>query len=308
MRTPPHRLMAVLLLAVSAGCTSRPEFTSSYDRDSVRPVVAVTSFENRSGFPGEWQLGSGMADLLVSELVRSKGFTVVERQHLESVVGELTRQRNDLFRPEGKVDMGKLKNAQFLVRGVINDFSQVGGGAISVAIKSLFFGGRGYNARVSLTMTIVDVESGEIIDSVQCAGTSRARQAYAAGAYKGVTFGGDAFFKTPLGQATGDAIRQGVLAISDSTPRRRWRPMIATAEGGAYILNGGADRGYRVGEVYRVRERARPVTDPATGDVLALMPGREFGSLKVTRVDATVAFGEAVSGSGFERGHYLTRD
>ena len=294
---------AVMLLQ---GCRTLEGLPPPLAKEAIRPVVAVSSFENRSGFTGEWQIGSGMADLLVSELVMSQNFTVVERQHLDQVVGEISRQRNDMFRPEGKVDSGKLKNAQYFIRGVINDFSQVGGGALSVMLSRILFGGRGYNARVALTMTIIDVESGEIVNSVQCAGTSRAREAYASGSYKGVAFGGDAFFKTPLGVATRDAIRQGLCGIVDSMPRRAWKPMVADLEGNRVLLNGGSDRGYREGQVYVVREAARRVTDPATGDVLTWLPGPEVGRLKVVRVEAAISYAEPLAGSGFRRGQCLS--
>jgi len=59
-------LMAACLLS-GAGCLlNEPR---AVDENEILPVVTVSSFENRSGFAGQWQLGTGMADLLVSELV-----------------------------------------------------------------------------------------------------------------------------------------------------------------------------------------------------------------------------------------------
>lgn len=299
---------ALLFLILFSGCATWESLPVPLPKEAVRPVVAVSSFENRSGFPGEWQLGGGMADLLVSELVLSKNFEVVERQHLETVVGELQRQKNEMFRPEGRLESGRLKNAQYLIRGVINDFSQVGGGAFAVTIRRLLFGGKGCNARVSLTLTIVDIETGVIVSSVQCKGTSRAREAYVEGSYKGVAFGGDAFFKTPLGQATRDAIRQGLKGIIREMPRRHWKPVIASVADGRIILNGGRDRGFREGRQYVVREAAQPVTDPTTGDLLTLLPGKEVGAIKVVKVEEEIAYAEAVKGEGFRRGQYLTEE
>ena len=303
-------VMVVLLLALAGmvgGC-AMTNWLCVYPRlpsGAVKRVVAVSSFENRSGFDGQWQLGSGMADLLVSELVRSENFDVVERQHFETVVGEIHRQQNGLFRPEGKTTPGRMKSAQYLIRGVINDFSQTGGGSLAVALRTLLFMGRGYNARVALTLTIVDIETGQIISSVQSIGVVRAREAFAQGTYKGVTFGGDIFFKTPLGQATQEAIESGVSQVIREMPRNTWRPMIAAVRGGTIILNGGRSRGFREGAVYIVRAPAEPVTDPTTGDVLSFLPGSQIGSLRISRVDDTIAFAEAVQGARFERGQWL---
>lgn len=271
----------------------------------IKPVVAVSSFENRSGFDGEWRLGTGMADLLVTELFDAGSFEVVERQHFDSIVGEIARQRDRLFRPEGKVAEGNLKSARYLVRGVVNDFSQVGGGSFAIAARRFFFFGRGHVARVSLSLTLVDIETGMIVASVQSYGQARAREAGIGAQYQGVSFGGDAFYRTPLGTATRTAIRRGVRALVAHVPRRYWSPMIADVSDGRIIVNGGADAGYREGQVFIVRDDAAGVTDPATGDVIAYLPGKEVGRLRITKVFRTVAFAEAVSGRGFRRGQCL---
>lgn len=248
-----------------------------------------------------------MADLLVSELVKSGNYTVVERTRLETVVRELDMQKNDRFREEGRVDEGRLKNARYLIRGVINDFSQVGGGSFMVGIKHLLFGGKGYTARVALTLTIVEVETGEILDAVQCAGLARARESFAEGSYKSVAFGGDAFFQTPLGTATAKAIREGVCEIVRKTPVCMWEPMIAgVLEDGRIIINGGELRGVAPGSIYYVRGEGKPVTDPMTGDVISIIPGTVLGSLQVTRVEGAVSYAEAVRGGGFARGQRLS--
>jgi len=301
------RLLAFTAILSLTGCVmTMIDSIPALPEDLHAPVVAVTSFENRSGFAGQWQLGSGMADLLVSELVRSRNFTVVERQHFEGLVDEIQRQQTRLFRGEGKTAIGRMKSAQYLLRGVINDFSQTSGGGLSVAFRSLFFGGRGHNARVSLTLTIVDIESGQIIASVQSTGLVRTREAYVEANYKGVSFGGDIFFATPLGKATARAIRGGVRQITEDMPENPWRPMISCMKNGVVILNGGKDRGFRENTVYVVRAPAEPVTDPATGDILTFLPGAKVGTIRVTRVDDKVAFAEVLNGSSFERGQCLT--
>jgi curli biogenesis system outer membrane secretion channel CsgG len=293
-------------LALTPGCGSLGS-TSAPSKDEVLPVVAVTSFDNRSGFEGQWHLGNGMADLLVSELLQSRHFVVVERQQFESLTSEIGRQNGQLFRPEGRVPTGRMKGAKFLIRGVITDFSQSGGGGLWMAMKNLFLMGRGYNARVALTLTLVDIESGQIISSVQSVGAVHAGEAYAETSYKGVSFGGDAFFRTPLGRATASAIRSGVRQIIRQVPQDWWRPMIADVQGRLLVLNGGADHRFRVGDQMDVRTPARPVTDPATGDVLSFLPGPQVGRIRIVQVAERIAFAEPVSGAGFQRGQWLIR-
>ena len=271
------------------------------------PVVAVTSFENRAGFEGQWRLGDGMADLLVSELVLSRNFVVVERQHFENITGELQRQQSALFRFEGKTPIGRMKNAQYLIRGVITDFSQTGGSGLTFYIRSFFLLGRSQTARVSLTLTLVDVESGQILSSVQSTGLVRTREAFAKATYEGVSFGGEIFFATPLGQATARAIEGGVAEIIKDMPSNPWRPMISCVQNGAILVNGGKDRGFKEGTDYVARGPAEPVTDPATGDVLTFMPGSRIGLLRIVQVDDKVSFAKAIQGQGFTRGQWLCK-
>lgn len=249
-----------------------------------------------------------MADLLVSELLMSGHFTVVERGHLNTVVDEIQRQKHKLFRAEGRVGDGRLKNAGYMIRGVINDFSQVGSGSLALVLRQIVFGGRGYTARVALTLTLVDVESGQIVASVQCAGFARARETYARAGYKSVAFGGEAFFKTPLGAATVEAIRHGVGMIATTVPRVHWEARLADlAEGGTgVVVNGGADRGLKPGQLFDVHTDGQRITDPVTGDLLGVRPGRIVGRVRITTVMEAMALAEVVGGDGFVRGQRLT--
>ncbi len=306
-RTALWLLPVAMLLA--GGCITPPmPLWSGVSRNARRPVIAVTSFENRSGFSGQWQIGTGMADMLVAELAASGHFTVVERQHLESVVGEIRRQAGGLFRPEGRVEPGRLKNAEYLIRGVITDFTHVRGSAVSVATRRLLLGGKGHRARVAMTLTLVDVASGQILHSVYCAGYAGAREATIAGEYQGVVFGGDVFFRTPLGRATQNAIRRGISEITSAMPEDPWQAMIAETTSESIVINGGRDRGVRKGTVFEVRRASRPILDPASGDLLVLLPGETIGWIRVREVHDTIAVAEPLKGEGFARGQALLRE
>lgn len=298
----------LLLAGLLAACASpnRPPRAPGGSRAERLPVIAVTEFENRSGFSGQWNLGTDMADLLVSELMATGDFRVVERQRLGGVLGELHLQNQPQFRDEGKVEPGRLINARYQIRGVITDFSQISSGGFWVSLRRFLFRSSAYTARVALTLTVVEVESGEILASVQSSGTARARSAYLAAEYKGVNFGGDSFRKTPLGAATVQAIRSGIRQLDRSVPRQRWEPLIAEVLGnGHLVLNGGTRRGFRSGDLYRVLGPVRVITDPASGDVLSRMPGPDLGVLRIREVRPDIAIAEVLSGAGFSRGNRL---
>lgn len=305
------RMLSLCACLIVSGCAT-PSFMirgpRPLPRNAVPQVIAVTTFENRSGFAGQWELGGGMADLLVSELVKSGNFVVVERAQLQRVVSELDMQKSDRFRKEGRVGDGRLINAKYQIRGVINDFSQVGGGSIVLGIRQIIFGGRGHRARVALTLTIIDVESGEILDAVQAAGIARARESFAEGSYKQIAFGGDAFFRTPLGSATSAAIRRGVADIVEKIPVVMWEPMIAEVlPDQRIVVNGGRRHGIVPGSIYYVRGQGRTVTDPATGNAISVIPGAVVGSIEIVAVEDAISYAEPARGavSALQRGQRL---
>ncbi len=302
------RLAAMAGVALGlAGCAMFSGAVPPLPKDAVPARVAVASFDNRSSFEGQWKLGPGMADLLVSELVASRNFVVLERGNLDTVVDEISRQKHRLFREEGRVEEGRLDNARYLIRGVISDFSQTSGGSLWMGFRRLLIGSGGYTARVGLTLTIVDVESGRIVDSVQCAGKAKASDAYGQAAYKGIQFGGRSFFRTPLGIATATAIREGLHGIVQKVPRQMWTPMIADIDGPRILLNGGKERGLRAGDVFQVRSKGTPVTDPGTGDLLDVMPGPIVGTIQIVELRDSVSVAQRVSGQDFVRGQSLEK-
>lgn len=297
-------LCFLAVLTLSSGCISfkYPDIP----QDKIAPCIAVTTFDNRSGFSGRWELGRGMADLLVSELVMTKRFDVLERGELNYLLDEIDMQGNGFFRKEGRVPKGRLKNAQYLIRGVVNDFSQVSGGSFWFRAQKFITGGSAYTARVGLTLTVIDVESGSIIDAVQCEGNARARSAYAAGSYDDMRFGGDMFFKTPLGKATAQAIRTGLEGIVEHVPLGQWIPVVAGVMDSQVVINGGVNRGVNAGTLYHVRSADRSVTDPLTGDVISVITGNIIGLLKVNRVGPKASYATIITGKGVERGQKLT--
>jgi curli biogenesis system outer membrane secretion channel CsgG len=298
-------------LLVAGGCStfvdhrqaqSRPQYGSG---KRFRPVVAIDEFENRSGFRGQWDLGSGMADVLTTELIDSDEFTVLERRQLDSVLGEIVRQGRELFRREGRVSKGRLKNARYLISGAITDFTVTGDSSgwfgYNNTVKAR---GGGSKARVSLHLRLTDIESGEIMASVAEAGTARSGWFSAAVNYKNVAFGGDTFFQTPLGKATREAIERAVKEISQHIPREYWQPRVAEAGPDTVVLNGGSNVGVRVGDRFVIREKGRDITDPITGDVIEKMPGKVLGRLKVTSVNRMSAYAVIESGTA-HRGAFL---
>jgi curli biogenesis system outer membrane secretion channel CsgG len=273
---------------------------------AVKPVLAVTDFENKASFSGQWNLGQGMAELLTAELLDSGRVVVLERQRLNDVVGEIVRQGHDLFRKEGRVEKGRLKNAQFLVRGVVTDFTVTGDSSGWFGASSFGLRGRGQRARVAIAVQVSDVTSGEVISSVKTDGDVSAGGVGAGVNYKGVSFGGDAFFRTPLGRATEKAIATAVKRVLHDLPAQPWQARVAEVSVDAVIINGGRNCGVRVGDRFVVRDAPREVTDPVTGNPIETIPGRAIGKIEVREVNDESAHAILLQGVAHRGDHLET--
>jgi curli biogenesis system outer membrane secretion channel CsgG len=262
----------------------------------VKTMIAVMDFENKAGFSGKWNLGEGMADLLNAALLESGRFTVLERQYLRDVVDELNLQGSDLFRPEQKVERGRLKNAHYLIRGSVTDFTAVGdasGWFVSPKARASI---RSARTRVAVALRVVEVVNGEVVATVKAEADASSGGFGGAVRYQDVAFGGDVFFRTPLGKATEKAIARAVRQIERALPEREWQPRVAAVEGERAWINGGKNAGVKAGRLFLVRGPGRVLTDPVTGNVIDEAAGPVIGQLRVVEVGDTTAQAVIVDG------------
>ncbi|MBS3733877.1 MAG: hypothetical protein KGY99_03015 [Phycisphaerae bacterium] len=294
-------VLSVLIVLATAGC-NRSWFVRPVGPDYIAPSIAVMKFENRAALPVGWNIGEGMRDILVDRLVATERFHVIERPELEHVLKELRFQQTGATREQRRAELGRLKNVQYLIKGTVTDFGHVSTntGFLGVEDKLGLFGG-GNRAVVSMTLYVVEVESGEIVCSESITESVRAGEMNVKAAYKGVGFGGSTFYRTPLGRVTADVIDQCVWQIAQSVAARPWRPMIAqVVDRSTVILNGGRNREVTVGDGYDVRRCGEPIVDPDTGDVIGTSAGGIVGRIYVQEVHERYSVARIVEGRAAE--------
>lgn len=301
------RWPALAAAVLCAGCTQLRSTRQGggAGRIEVPPTLAVMEFENRAGFTGQWNLGTGMADLLTARLLESGRVTLLERKYIDELIRELHRQENRLFRKEGAVPQGRLRPARYLVRGTVTDFTTTGDVSGWFATRDGEARARASRARVAVALTLSDVESGEILGSVQGAGHATARGAGGAVRYGSMAFGGDAYFRTPLGRATDIAIGRAVRSLLRDLPVAYWEPRVAEVEDDRVIVNGGQNVGLKAGTRFVVRGGPRQITDPVTGEIIETVPGRVQGRIELREIKersahARLLTGEAARGDVLE--------
>jgi curli biogenesis system outer membrane secretion channel CsgG len=303
-------MVAAALMLAASSCATRSGSgggARSRDETALKPVIAVMDFDDRASFHGNWNIGQGFAELLMADLMESDRFVVLERQHISDVMSEILRQGKDLFRAEGRVAPGRLKNAQYFISGMITDFTVTGDASGWFAASGLLARGRSSKARVAVIVKVHEVESGEVIASARTSGEVSAGGLGAQVKYKDISFGGDSYFRTPLGKATEKAISRAVRELLEGIPVQSWEPRVAESGPDYVVINGGRNVKLTVGDRFAVRGPGRDITDPVTGNIIEKVPGKVSGKIEVTKVNEMSAYAALLDGEA-RRGDYLERE
>jgi curli biogenesis system outer membrane secretion channel CsgG len=208
-------LRFVILLVVAMGVSGLGLPKSGLAQGKLR--LAVTAFENKVKMPWwdeSWRIGEGLAEMLTTELMRTGRFIVVERQGLGDVVREQEMGQSGLMRRETAAPTGQMLGAQVVVRGAITEFeARSSGGGAGVRSRDVAFEGKYQSAHVALDLRLIDASTGQVMASHRAAKAVPAAGGALGARVGSVTFGGDAFFQTPIGQATRAAMQDAVQFV-----------------------------------------------------------------------------------------------
>lgn len=117
-------------------------------------------------------------------------------------------------------------------------------------------------------------------------------------------FGGSAFSKTPLGEATTEVINKCLKEITSSIAREKWQPTVIKSASKLVYITGGKERNLQVGNFYQGIKRGEPLLDPETGALLGHEESLYNGQIKIIELDDKFAKALIISGK-FEPGDYL---
>lgn len=302
MKTLLYAVCVLFLTGLSACVPLNTFQTNQYKYE--KPRVAILDFDNKASLSRQWQLSEGMRDIMVDSLVKTNRYTVLTRRDLGAVLTELDIQREHYFREEGKLQQGQLKNLQYLIKGAVTDFSHVKGGSLRVIGSKFGIGGSGQVAVVSVTLYVIEVESGEIIASKTMEGTASAGSVDFKTTYKNVAIGGKSFYRTPLGKATQDVMEQCLEQISEVIAINYWYPSVIKVKDSRIVISGGKDRHVSLASQWAAHEKGETLVDPKTGDVLGQEPGELSGRIRVTEVHDKYSTAEILEGT-FRKGQEL---
>ena len=135
---------------------------SAFAKD--RAVVAVLDFTNETQ-AAWWQsdVGRELGGMLANELVSTGAFKVVERQKLDSVLGEQDLGASGRVSKSTAAKMGQITGAQYLVTGNVAAYeentSSTGGG---IGFKGISLGGKSSKAYLAIDLRVVNATTGEV--------------------------------------------------------------------------------------------------------------------------------------------------
>lgn len=215
--------MAIVTASLVTGCATEersrslpvaqvPSAAAAYQ--GVRSPIAVGKFDNRSSYlrgifsDNVDRLGSQAKTILITHLQQSNRFTVMDRDNM----GELAQEAKINKRTQN------LKGANFIVTGDVTEF-----GRKAVGDRQLFgILGRGKSqiAYAKVNLNIVDVNTSQVVYSVQGAGE------YSLDNREVLGFGSTASYDSTLnGKVLDLAIREAVGNLVAGIDSGAWKPV-----------------------------------------------------------------------------------
>ncbi|PXB00686.1 CsgG/HfaB family protein [Pectobacterium carotovorum] len=207
--------------ALLSGCATESSRTveaqkvTSYSTpyQGVRSPISVGKFENRSNYmngifsDGVDRLGNQSKTILVSHLQQSGRFNVLDRTNMEELKAEAGI----------KGQTQTLKGATYVVTGDVTEFGRKEVG--DHQLWGILGRGKTQVAYAKTTLNIVNVQTSEVVYSVQSAGE------YTLSNREIIGFGGTASYDSTLnGKVLDLAIREAVNNLVAGIESGAWRP------------------------------------------------------------------------------------
>jgi curli biogenesis system outer membrane secretion channel CsgG len=293
-----------------------------------RPRIAIMDFDyatvqtsTSALFGTNVDVGKGIADLLVTDLVKEGSFSIIERKTLDKIMAEQNFSNSNRADPASAAKLGKLLGVDAILVGSITQFGnetkKVNLGGVGGSWGGHGIGGIGHSkstANVGITARLVNVDTGEILAVAEGAGaSSRSSNSLLGGGGNWHGFGGgnadfgsSDFQQTIIGESVKIAVDKLTADLVPNAAKIGVRTIVvegivAAVDSGQIILNVGARAGVKVGDQLLVLRVGKEIKDPETGAVIRRLTS-PVGVIRATDVDDTSAVCTPVSGAGFKVG------
>ncbi len=297
-------------------------FVSPLSTAQQKKRVAVLDFDFASvqkWWEQNWDIGKGVSDLVVKNLVRDGRYSVIERRALDTVLAEQNFSNSDRANASTAAQIGQVLGVDAIIVGSITQFGtekkKTGVGGMLGRVGGFGAGGVGTSsgkAKVAVDARVINVNTGEIVAVADGTGESKRSGLMLGGigggggtiAGGGIDMSSSDFRETILGEAVHLAVEDlsaELLEAEAKVPQieRKVKGLVAFADGGLVILNIGSNDGVEAGMELSVERVKTTVKDPATGNVLREITD-QVGIIRVTQVDEASAEATVLSGTDIQ--------
>jgi curli biogenesis system outer membrane secretion channel CsgG len=204
-------LLCFLILVIS--CATTPQSETPADENDLflnlppysgeRYTIAVLDLSNQTEFDDP-RIGRGISNMLVTALVNSDRFTVVERnpEVIRNLLEEQSLGLSGVVDPMTAARVGRILGARGVVIGEVSEFGiRKTGAYVGLGGKKTI------TTRVVIDARMVDVETGRILMAAPGIGQSSTQTSGVALTFE---FGTAGFDETTIGMATRKAVNQVV--------------------------------------------------------------------------------------------------
>ncbi|MEW5734681.1 MAG: CsgG/HfaB family protein [Thermodesulfobacteriota bacterium] len=271
--------------------------------------VAVPVFEDASGCTSySSDLRQAVTDMLVAELAKTKGISLVERARLDTAVNESRLSLAGMVDPQTAVTVGNLVGASYLVLGTVTKAS------IEEKTTNFIISTHSRKALVTLVVRVVDAQTGLTVSSAEAGGDADRSSASLDPALMGVKNNNQAV--APVGGGTVGYDQSGLLREAAAKAVAKLAPKVCDAipknaapDAEGYVVKVDASRVFvdlglgqvSPGTALLVQRFGEELIHPVTGKSL----GKEqikLGNIKVLEVFEGYSVAEIQDGAGFMPG------
>ena len=177
----PRRLRVTIVLLMFFAMVA-VSFAAPADAVTKRRV-AIMNFDFgtvQRWWSGDWDVGKGISDMLVTKLVKDGTYSVVERQMLDKILAEQNFSNSDRANPMTAAKIGKVLGVNAIIVGSVTQFGfddksfKLGGGGGSWGGFGLGgIGKKSMKAEVAIDARMVDTTTAEILAVAQGQGESK---------------------------------------------------------------------------------------------------------------------------------------
>lgn len=240
--------------------------------------IAIGRFSNSTRYgkslllPGEADpIANQAADMLMARLVETNRFIVVERDNLDQV---------------GIQSSKDLAGFDALIIGSVTEFGRKTEGQVG-----FLSGTKKQTAKATVEARLVDAKTAVAFFSGAGSGEATSETGEIAG------FGGRADYDATLNdRAISTAISDLTNTLVQKLEARRWTTDVLQVRGSQVLISGGSAQGLKIGDQLNVEKRGETLTSGQTGLPITL-PGQKVATIQITSFFGEGEFGEGSTAS-----------